>query len=199
MNLLTDPAPSHGFREEQDIWIFEPPDVRWRRSCERLSGPGPTVGRGAEPRATLPHMVAATMDTVPAPPWNIPPGEWVEPTAALGGSSAVTKTSSEEERTRFLQKMDRSVVALEEWLGSSAARHLEPRQYGFVRAQARLMLAQCEVVAAAIEGGIEAADAATRQYLEDLGDRLDEIIDTLAWSTEAGDKLSTLIQEETCE
>jgi hypothetical protein len=143
-------------------------------------------------------MVPATTASLPAFPWNIPAGEWVHP--AYGGGSLVARelTASTEQRILFLQTMEKSVTDLEVWLGSAGARELEPKQYAFVRAQARLMLAQCDVIVAAMEGEYARADAATRQRFDDLCDRLDEIVDTLGWSAEAADKLGALIREEMC-
>jgi hypothetical protein len=142
-------------------------------------------------------MVAATTGSVPASPWNIPAGEWVQPAPSTGSLTAREIAASEEDRAHFLQKMEESVADLEGWLGSPAARELTPKQYGFVRAQARLMLAQCDVVVAAMEGAYGRADARTRGRFDDVCDRLDEIVDTLGWSTEA-DRLGAVIREEMC-
>ncbi len=111
---------------------------------------------------------------------------------------ASTASEEEEERNDLLRKMEKSVATLEAWLGSSAVESLEPRQYGFVRAQARSMLAQCDAVIAAMNSGGALADAATRRRLDDLSDRLDEIVDTLGWSEEGSDDLVSLIHDETC-
>jgi hypothetical protein len=106
-------------------------------------------------------------------------------------------TTSNDERSSFLKKMATSVGDLEAWLGSPDARDLQPKQYGFVRAQARLLRAQCDLIAAAMEASA-LTDDGVRQQVDDLRDRLDEIVDTLGWSAEAGDKLAAMLRDDMC-
>lgn len=192
---MTNLSMSVSFPGTQDVLMKEhpaacwnTPESRWKCCLERITKNDRTRGRR---RGRVPRMVSATTGSVPASPWNIPAGGWVPPSLDVGPGA------TEDERAGFLQKMEKSVAALEFWLGSPDARDLEPKQYAFVRAQARLLLAQCDVVLAAMEEG-RGADAVVRRQVGDLCDRLDEIVDTLGWSAEAGDKLAQLLRDDMC-
>jgi hypothetical protein len=124
------------------------------------------------------------------------------PTQAGSVTENKTVVQNKDALARFIPDVEQVASQLEDWISSPSANGLAPKTYAFVRAQARLVMAQCDYVLAALTGGLItlsiALSAAYQKRLDDVRDRLDKIIDSLSWSAEAPEELRSLALEETC-
>lgn len=97
-----------------------------------------------------------------------------------------------------LASIEQFVLLFEGLCSHDSWRDQAPAKFRAYRAYARLTLATLDYLADGAAAGFHELSASEGSRLDELRDRLDELLDTLGWAADCPGDLAALAESETC-